>query len=467
MWLLPRLRWRHLLILAGSIVFYAAGKPAYLLVLAAPAVIDYLCALRIEASASKGERKRWLVFSIVSNLGLLAYFKYTNFFLAVMADITGAPAGHMDIGLPVGISFFIFKTLSYTIDVYRGQLAAERSWWRYALYVSFFPELVAGPIVRASVFLPQLRRSLRFSWRRTAAGAQLVLLGLTKKLVIADRLAVLADPVFADPAVFSPLTVGLGVFAYALQIYCDFSGYSDMAIGIAKVIGFDLPENFRLPYTATSIADFWRRWHITLSSWLRDYLYIPLGGNRHGTLRTAVSIMITMFLGGLWHGASWTFVFWGVLHGVALLMHRLFHQFLPAGSKSVFAKVASWAATFSFVTFAWIFFRAPDFATAWIIVRKFFGLAPGGLEWIYSPLFMLLPLIVGAHVLARYAEAKTGNARRFSLKNLLTFRRHSISGVWILIPQPGFAGAFLLTTWLLLLLLFATTNVSPFIYFQF
>ena len=471
MWLLPRLRWRHFLILAGSIVFYSAWKPAYLLVLAAPAIIDYFCALRIEAAAGAGERKRWLLFSIVSNLALLAYFKYTNFFLDVVADITGASARHLDIVLPVGISFFIFKTLSYTVDVYRGELVAERPWWRYALYVSFFPELVAGPIVRAAVFLPQLRRSLRFSWRRTAAGAQLVLLGLTKKLVVADRLAVLADPVFADPAVFSPLTVGLGVFAYSLQIYCDFSGYSDMAIGIAKVIGFDLPENFRLPYTATSIADFWRRWHITLSTWLRDYLYIPLGGNRHGALRTATAIMITMFLGGLWHGASWTFVFWGMLHGVALLTRRLWHHVFSAESSHPFAKVTGWTATFTFVTLAWIFFRAPDFATAEIIVRKLFGLAPGGVEWIYSPLFMLLPLVVGAHILGRYAEARletrTRDSRRFWLKNLLVFRRHPISGVWILIPRPGFSSAFLLTAWLLLLLLFATVNVSPFIYFRF
>ncbi len=467
-WILPRRNWRHVLILLGSLVFYAAWKPAYLLVLAAPAVIDYFCALRIEAAVTRAERKRWLAVSLVSNLGLLAYFKYTNFFLDMIADITGGPSRHLDIVLPVGISFFIFKTLSYTMDVYRGELPATRSWWRYALFVSFFPELVAGPIVRASVFLPQLRRSLRFSWRRTAAGAQLILLGLTKKLVIADRLAVMADAIFADPAVFSPTTVALGVLAYSLQIYCDFSGYSDMAIGIARMIGFDLPENFRLPYTATSIADFWRRWHITLSFWLRDYLYIPLGGNRHGALRTGINILITMFLGGLWHGANWTFVFWGVLHGVGLLVHRIWREAFPALRTGWLATVLSWAATFSFVTFAWIFFRAPDFATAWIIVQKIIGLAPGGVVWIYSPLFMLLPVAIGAHVVGKIAERRTKTPRQQRwLGNLLVFRKHPISGIAVLIPRPGFFGAFLLTAWLLLVLLFATVNVSPFIYFQF
>ncbi len=455
-----------MLLLVGSIVFYAAWKPPYLLVLATPAVIDYFCARRIEAATDPRVRRRWLLLSLVTNLGLLGYFKYTNFFIDAFAALLGVAAHHLAIVLPVGISFFIFKTLSYTIDVYRRELPATRSWWRYALFVSFFPELVAGPIVRASIFLPQLRRQLRPSWRRGFAGAQLVLLGLTKKLVIADRLAVIADPVFADPGVFAPLTVAQGVLAYSLQIYCDFSGYSDMAIGIARIIGFDLPENFRLPYSATSVTEFWRRWHITLSSWLRDYLYIPLGGNRHGTLRTGVNLTLTMLLGGLWHGASWTFVVWGMLHGIGLLIHRLWKKSVPA-TRGPVAAVLGWALTFTFVTFAWIFFRAHDFAIADIMVRKLVGLEPGGVEWPFAPLFLLLPLIIGAHILGRIAEARTRTAPDASLFNLLLARRHRVSGTQVLIPRPGFAGGFFLTLWLLLVWLFATVNTSPFIYFQF
>ncbi|HUR37125.1 MAG TPA: MBOAT family O-acyltransferase [Terriglobales bacterium] len=451
------------MILAASVTFYAAWKPAYLLVLATPAVIDYFCALRIEDAGSVGAGKRWLALSIVSNLLLLGYFKYVNFFIDVFSDLTGMRFHHLAIVLPVGISFFIFKTLSYTIDVYRGELKATRSWWQYALFVSFFPELVAGPIVRASVFLPQLRRSLRFSWRRTAAGAQLILLGLTKKLVVADRLAVGVDPIFADPAAFSPFSVALGVFSYALQIYCDFSGYSDMAIGIAKIIGFDLPENFRLPYTATSITDFWRRWHITLSFWLRDYLYVPLGGRAHGVIGNAATLLITMFLGGLWHGANFTFVFWGALHGLALLVHRCWRKLFPAAERHWAASLFGWGITFLFVSFAWIFFRSRDFATAAIIVKKILGQAPGGVEFLYSPLFMLLPLVITAHVIGKIAERAP---RPFKVGPII-FRKHPISGSWALVRVQGFAGAFLLTAWLLLLLLFATVNVSPFIYFQF
>jgi alginate O-acetyltransferase complex protein AlgI len=465
LWLLRRRSGKQLLLLGSSVAFYAASRTAHLLVLAAPAVIDYFCALRIEAAANSRSRKGWLLVSLISNLGLLAYFKYANFFLATFSDLTGLPARHLNIALPVGISFFIFKTLSYTLDVYRGDLKACRSWWRYALFVSFFPELVAGPIVRASIFLPQLQRSLQPSWRRSLAGAQIMLLGLTKKVLVADRLAPFVDAIFQDPSVFAPQTVALAVFAYSLQIFCDFSGYSDMAIGMAKIIGFDLPENFRLPYTATSIADFWRRWHITLSTWLRDYLYIPLGGNRHGIVRTSANLLITMLLGGLWHGASWTFVFWGFLHGSALMVHRLWNPRRGA-ARSLMGSLAGWLVTFLFVNFAWIFFRARDFETAWTVVRKIAGLAPGGAEWPYSPLLLLLPLVIGAHIIGRLAEARAGQGNSL-LARWLAVRRHRISGVYALIARPGFMGAFFLTCWLLFVWLFYAERVNPFIYFRF
>jgi alginate O-acetyltransferase complex protein AlgI len=226
------------------------------------------------------------VLSIVVNLGVLVYFKYANFFIDTVASVLHVRTAPLDIVLPVGISFFTFKTMSYTIDVYRGRLRACRSWWRYAMFVSFFPELVAGPIVRASVLLPQMERPIRLDWHRTVSGMRIILLGVTKKMLIADRLSMYVDLVFAKPALYSPSAVLTAVISYSIQIYCDFSGYSDMAVGVARIIGFDLPANFAMPYLSRSITEFWRRWHITLSEWLRDYLYIPLGGNRRGRART-------------------------------------------------------------------------------------------------------------------------------------------------------------------------------------
>ena len=295
---------RQLIILVASIFFYGYWNKLYLLLLAAPSIIDYNCAILIEASNQPRRRKFWVVVSLASNLGLLAYFKYANFFLSNIATWFGRDFEPLDIALPIGISFYTFKTLSYTIDVYRAELPACRDWWKYAMFVTYFPELIAGPIVRASVFLPQMTRSLKPSGKRAIVGLELILLGVTKKLLIADRMAVLADAVFEHPHFFSPLTVASGVVAYSLQIYCDFSGYSDIAIGVSRIIGFDLPENFNMPYLSTSITEFWRRWHMTLSKWLRDYLYIPLGGNRRGRFRTYFNLLMTMLLGGLWHGAN-------------------------------------------------------------------------------------------------------------------------------------------------------------------
>src|SRR4051812_5446561 len=266
--LMPTRTSRQMLLLIASAIFYGSGTTWHLLVLAVPAFVDYACAIRIENSDEQAERRRWLVLSLVSNLGLLAYFKYADFFIDNVSSALGIDAAPLDVALPVGISFFVFKTLSYTIDVYRREIPACRSLWRYGMFVSFFPELVAGPIVRGSVFLPQMERDLELRWQRIAVGLQIILLGLSKKLLVADRLAAFVDPVFAMPGAFSQGTVLSAVVAYSLQIYCDFSGYSDMAIGIARIIGFDLPENFDMPYVATSITDFWRRWHMTLSQWL-------------------------------------------------------------------------------------------------------------------------------------------------------------------------------------------------------
>ncbi|MDB4906753.1 MAG: rane bound O-acyl transferase family protein [Gemmatimonadetes bacterium] len=460
---------RQLLLLVASCIFYASGTPVHLLVLAVPAVVDFICALRIAESDNREVRRRWLVLSVASNLGLLAYFKYADFFVGTIASLSGASVATLGIALPIGISFFTFKTLSYTIDVYRGEIPPCRSWRQYALFVSFFPELVAGPIVRASVFLPQLARELEPSWQRAAVGAQVILLGLTKKLLIADRLALFADPVFATPQGYSAGTIAWAVVAYSLQIYCDFSGYSDMAIGVARIIGFDLPENFNMPYLARSVTEFWRRWHITLSQWLRDYLYIPLGGNRRGRARTYVNLMLTMLLGGLWHGARWNFVLWGLIHGVALAVHKLVGERRSVTVKaaesrttSVPMTILSWAATYLTVCLAWIFFRAPTLSNATYMLRKLAGFELGGAVWHFLPLFELLPLVILAHV-AGVMIAR--NAARPS--DALVVRPSAISGPYAVLPRAGFVSAFVLTVWIGVLFLFAPLHTSPFIYFQF
>jgi alginate O-acetyltransferase complex protein AlgI len=471
--LLPlRTRWQRLvLVLLGSITFYALWDYRFVPVILAPGLVDYWCAIRIEES--ERHRKAWLACSIAFNLLLLGYFKYTNFLIDTVASVLGIEPLHLSIILPVGISFFTFKTMSYTIDVYRGELEACRSLRKYLTFIFYFPELIAGPIVRASVLLPQLSRSLRPSGRRFLLGTQIVLLGVTKKLLLADRLAVFVDGVFAHPGQFDSLTLSLAVLAYALQVYCDFSGYSDIAIGISKIIGLDLPENFNMPYLATSLSEFWRRWHMTLSSWLRDYLYIPLGGNRHGRWLTYRNLMLTMLLGGLWHGANWTFVIWGGLHGLFLVIQRLWVRFVPL--KDRVPAVFYWTVTFLGVNLAWIFFRAPNLPTAWLIVTRIATLNAAGFRWIYEPLLLLLPLVIVAHYIGiRAARAAGGDslvARARSVfagvETVEAVRPHRAAGIYAILQLETFMGAFTVTAWLLVLALFCELKSSPFIYFQF
>jgi alginate O-acetyltransferase complex protein AlgI len=469
---------RQATILLASLVYYGYWNKSYLLLLLTPSIIDYYCAQWIEQYPRR--RGTWLLISVISNLGLLAFFKYADFFLVTVSSVLGTRLRVLDVVLPIGISFYTLKTLSYTIDVYRGEIRASYDWWKYAMFVTYFPELIAGPIVRASVFLPQMTRSLRPSWPRAWAGSQIILLGISKKLLIADRMAPFVDPVFAHPDLFSSLTVASAVVAYSLQIYCDFSGYSDIAIGVSRIIGFDLPENFNLPYLATSVTDFWRRWHITLSRWLRDYLYIPLGGNRRGRFRTYLNLTITMFLGGLWHGANWTFVVWGLLHGTGLVLHKLWQEKNSQWGIRI-PSFAGWLMTYAFVCLAWIFFRAPDFATAGLIVRKILYVAPGGASYLYLPLFLLLPVVVAAHWVGHYLNVKAQNecfpkhieAPSFARKSYahahakFATRAHVNGGYYVNMPPVGFAGGAVATAWLLVLYLFCTANSSPFIYFQF
>lgn len=376
-WLIARYKTlRVVWLLAASYIFYASWNPTLVGLIVASTALDFWIAQKIYHAPTQVQRKRWLWFSLATNLGVLAGFKYTGFFLdslndamAIMGSTGQIPVPQ--IILPVGISFYTFQTLSYTIDVYRGRLRASDNFLHFALFVAFFPQLVAGPIVRASDFLPQLIREPIYKPREHSIGLFLVCAGLIKKVAIANVLALnLVDRIWDNPDLYSSLEVLVGMHAYAFQIYCDFSGYSDVAIGLALMLGFHLPENFRRPYLSRDIAEFWRRWHISLSSWLRDYLYIPLGGSRNGAWATYRNLAITMLLGGLWHGASWTFVIWGAGHGIALGVVRFIQRRRdPSYEPTLIRQILAGLLTFEFVNVLWVVFRAPT----WNDARQFFG----------------------------------------------------------------------------------------------
>ena len=389
MLLQQRLNARLVFVTLFSYYFYYKSSGFYFWLLAVVTVSDFFIARGIQrladgaaADATRASRaRRWrkalVVLSLLIDLGLLGYFKYTNFFAGMVSQLLEHNFQPWDIFLPVGISFFTFQSLSYTIDVYRGNLKPLPHLLDYAFYVSFFPQLVAGPIVRAADFAPQIRRPLVITNDMFARGVYFILIGLFKKAVISDYISLnFVDRIFDNPTLYSGLENLLGVYGYALQIYCDFSGYSDMAIGIALLLGFHFPINFNAPYRSVSITDFWRRWHISLSTWIRDYIYISLGGNRKGKLRQYVNLVITMLLGGLWHGASLNFVAWGGAHGLALAVHKFFSQevlhhgrgFQPHGLRKWIAIVL----TSHFVCFTWIFFRQKTFMAGWMMLRQIF-----------------------------------------------------------------------------------------------
>jgi D-alanyl-lipoteichoic acid acyltransferase DltB (MBOAT superfamily) len=321
--LLPH-RYRWLLLLVGSYYFYMSWKPEYIILILASTLIDYSVGLKLGSESRPAIRRRWLLLSLVTNLGLLFSFKYFNFFndsfrqLFQMANLS-YPVPALNVLLPVGISFYTFQTLSYTIDVYRGKIQPERHLGVFALFVSFFPQLVAGPIERSGNLLPQFYQKTAVDYERIISGLQRMTWGFFKKVVIADRLALLVNTVYNHPTEFSGMPLIIATYAFGFQIYCDFSAYSDIAIGAARVMGFDLMENFRQPYYARSIPEFWRRWHISLSTWFRDYVYLPLGGNRVKLPHWVFNILVVFVVSGLWHGANWTFVIWGALHGIFMV----------------------------------------------------------------------------------------------------------------------------------------------------
>jgi alginate O-acetyltransferase complex protein AlgI len=437
------------LLLVGSYVFYACWDWRFLALMLALTLVNHHVGDRLARSADPAHNKRWLVGAVVFNLTVLGVFKYFNFFADsanVALQTLGVRVPLLEIILPVGISFITFEVMTYVIDVYRRTSPPAKSVWDLALLVAFFPHLLAGPILKPSHFLPQLERDIRIRWVNIEPGLQIFALGLVKKVVFADNLAPFADAVFQHPEQYSGSTLLLASVAYAIQIYCDFSGYSDMAIGSAKMMGFDIPRNFNLPYIGRSVTDAWRRWHISLTSWLREYLYFSLGGSRRGRLRKHLNQLVTIILGGLWHGAGWKFAFWGGIQGVAMMVHQEYHavaQRYPVLNAWALAPVY-WAMTFTFVCFSFVFFRAPDIETGALIVQKSIGLIdPAGVTWHATAAVWALPAMVLFHLYSeRYGEYH--HVRVFS-----------------------FRGAFVLAFMLLAVLFLAPRAYSPFIYFQF
>ncbi len=374
-WLLSNRRGaQNVLLLGAGYYFYACWNPRFLALLILSTLVDYGCGLWIDQFENRRGRRWILNISIALNLGVLGYFKYRNFFAENLYDLLlrsgiSVSRWHLDVALPIGISFYTFQSMSYVIDVYRREIKPTRNLVQFATFVSFFPHLVAGPIMRATSLLPQVARRRRFNLHQFYEGSYLIFWGLFKKVVVADNLAVLVDDLFGRWQSLAGGSCLLAVYAFAFQIYGDFSGYTDIARGVGKCLGFEIPLNFNLPYFATSPKDFWSRWHISLSGWLRDYLYIPLGGSRSGSLLTCRNLMLTMVLGGLWHGAAWTFVAWGFYHGLLLVLHRGASPWLERIRPDDAVEAACWRGlriivTFHLVCLGWLVFRAESMEQA-------------------------------------------------------------------------------------------------------
>ena len=437
-------------VVAFSLYFYYKSSAWFFMLLIITSVLDW-CLSRIMSDTRKlWKRRLCLWMSIGMSLSILGFFKYANFFLWNWNQMVEGNFQPLDIILPVGISFYTFQSISYIVDVYKGRVSPTETWIEYLFFLSYFPALVAGPIVRADYFLPQIQNRDHASRQEMAAGLWLIILGLVKKAVVADYIAQYNDLIFASPTGYSGLESLMGVVGYVVQIYCDFSGYSDMAIGISAIMGFRLIQNFNFPYKSRNLTDFWRRWHISLSTWLRDYVYIPLGGNRRGTLRTYVNNFLTMLVGGLWHGAAWKFIIWGGMHGVGLIVHKALRPWLVKIPDTWPVKAASWTLTMAYVSFLFIFFRAASFEDAWLIIRNIFG----NFDIAYLAPFVRVRyvwLIFVAMIIAVHS---------------LPTRWINAAGDWF-VRAPFGAKLAVFIVAVQLVVQFMSEDVMPFIYFQF
>lgn len=437
-------------VVAFSLYFYYKSSGFFFLMLIGTSLVDWLVSKAIYSLRRRGAKLCMMWFSITLSLLILGYFKYANFFLWNWNAMVEGNFQPLDIILPVGISFYTFQSISYVVDVYKGKIAPTRTWLEYLFFLSFFPALVAGPIVRADYFLPQLEKNEDAKLSDIYGGFWLIIVGIVKKALIADYISQYNDLIFNDPSLYSGVQTLMGVLGYTMQIYCDFSGYSDMAIGLALIMGFKLGINFNSPYQSRNLTEFWRRWHISLSSWLRDYVYIPLGGNRKGTIRTYVNNFLTMLIGGLWHGAAWKFVFWGGMHGVGLAVHKACKPILSKIPDNFVTIFFSWLITFVYVSLLWVFFRAASFEDSVLIIGNIFK----DFDWAQFPQFfearkvwciMMIALAVFHFIPQKWADFCMNVFRRSPwLLKLLVF---------LFVVQ--------------LVIEFMSEEVAPFIYFQF
>lgn len=449
-WIKSRRMQMMLFVTAFSLFFFYKSSGWYLLLMVFTGALDWLLAQYIATSQNQHRRKCLMLLSVVCSAGILVAFKYTNFLLWNVDAIIGRNFQPLDIILPIGISFYTFRTISYIVDVYKGKLQPTDSLLEYLFFISFFPCLIAGPIVRANELLPQIRQNKPATRTMVYGGLWMVLLGVLKKAVAADYIAQYVNIAFGNPTGYSGVELLMAILGYTMQIYCDFSGYSDMAIGIASIMGFRLPKNFDFPYLSRNVTEFWRRWHMTLSFWLRDYIYISLGGNRRGKRRQYFNLMATMLIGGLWHGAAWKFIFWGAGHGGALCLHKYLMTHLKRIPDTWWVRFASWLITFAVVSILWVFFRADSFSSACEVITG----AVTRFDLAYLPVFaqvrntwcIVLVLVFSLH----FVPQSIGDdlQRRFIRSRwwvkFLTF---------IIVVQ--------------LVLEFAAADVQPFIYAQF
>jgi len=433
-----------------SLYFYYKSSGIFFLMLIGTSLVDWSLSHIIYRLKIRNARLLFMWISICFSLSILGYFKYSNFFLWNWNQMVEGNFQPYDIILPVGISFYTFQSISYVVDVYKKRIKPTDNWFDYLFFLSFFPALVAGPIVRADYFLPQLAANNPATKENIWGGFWLVIVGIVKKAVIADYIAQYNDLVFNDPSLYTGVQALMGVLGYTMQIYCDFSGYSDMAIGIALIMGFRLGLNFDSPYQSRNLTEFWRRWHISLSSWLRDYVYIPLGGNRKGTIRTYVNNFLTMLIGGLWHGAAWKFIFWGAMHGAGLAVHKACKPWLDKLPNNFIVVFICWLVTFVYVSLLWVFFRAADFEQSVEIIRNIF-------------------VDFDRRQIPQFCDARP--AWCVMMASLIVF--HFVPQKW----ADGVQYAFIRVNWGIKLIVFLVVvqlviefmseEVAPFIYFQF
>ena len=434
-----------------SFYFYYKCSGLFVLLLLVTSFIDWIVSrCMADPKMGKGMRRFCLLLSIMTSIGILLYFKYANFFLWNVNALFSSNFAPLELILPVGISFYTFQSVSYVVDVYKRRLEPTDTWLEYAFFLSFFPALVAGPIVRADYFIPQVKENRRATRNEVYTGLLFILLGVIKKAVVADYIAQFNDLVFDAPGDYHGFEAFMGIVGYLIQIYCDFSGYSDMAIGIALIMGFRLVPNFNFPYKARNVSDFWRRWHISLSSWLRDYIYIPLGGNRKGKTRTYVNNFLTMLIGGLWHGAAWKYIIWGAMHGGGLIAHKMSRPWLDKIPDNFLTKAFFWFTTMVFLSLTFVVFRVTDIGDTWTVVSSVFD----DFHWESIPAFfvtrtawaILVALIILAHALPT------------------RFWRHLTDAF---VESPWLDKLIIFIIVIQLVIEFQSSEVAPFIYFQF